>query len=404
MPGASIATLSAILRDMILPPVIEQLNNEVLLLQRLEPRDQEIFGNGVFFMLHTGRSGGIGARGEYIQLPEAGAQGYTRVSYDLKYLYGIVRVSGPSMAKTSSEAGAFLQALRSELDGIRNDLRKDVARQVYGDGSGAIALLAANAGVNILVGHTDLSLKQAIEKGQVYIGMVVDVGPAATPSSAAANRNVTAVSTTSNGSITVDGAAVTNANGDGVGRQGSRFVSGTYEIDNGLQKLVSTAVNTVGGINAATSPFWDNIRDTAGTAITHDRLMQMFNRVRIAGGETSAVVSSFGVQRDFYNTFQTNVRYVEPLKLQGGFQTLEFMGKPIIADIDAPYNRVYLLDERYIKVFSNRDWHFLDEDNSVLKWDTNFDAWKAVLARYMNLGVTKRNVQAVITTNNTTGF
>jgi hypothetical protein len=403
MPGAMISTLSAILKEYYLPPVVEQLNNEVLLLQRLESRDQEIVGTAAFVPVHTGRSGGIGARGEYVQLPEPGNQAYTRAQFDLKYLYGVVRVSGPSMAKTASEAGAFLQALRSELDGIRNDLKKDVARQVYGNGDGVVGQVAANTAVNTLAGHTNGSLREAIEKGQLYVGMVVDIGPAATPSSAASNRTITGVSAATNGTITVDGAAVTTANGDGVGRQGARTANATYEIT-GLQNLISTAANTVGGINSATNAFWDNIRDTAGTAISHDRLMQMFNRVRIAGGEVSAIYSSFGVQRDFYNTFQTNIRYMEPLKLNGGFQTLEFMGKPIIADVDAPYNRVFLVDERFLKVFSNRDWHFLDEDNSTLKWDTNYDAWKAVLARYMNLGVTRRNTMAVITTNNTTGY
>lgn len=403
MAGASISTLGNIMKEYYLPPVVEQLNNEVLLLQRLEPRDQEIVGTAAFVPVHTGRSGGIGARGEYIQLPEPGAQSYSRAQFDLKYLYGVVRVSGPSMAKTQSEAGAFLQALKSELDGIRNDLKKDVARQVYGNGDGAIGLLAANAAVNILAGHAGGSLREAIEKGQLYVGMPVDIGPAATPTSVASNRTITAVSAAANGTITIDGAAVTSANGDAVGRQGTRTANATYEIT-GLQNIISTAANTVGGINASTNPFWDNIRDTAGTAITHDRLMQIFNRVRIAGGEVSAIYTSFGVQRDFYNTFQTNIRYTEPLKLQGGFQTLEFMGKPLIADVDAPYNKVFAVDERFLKVFSNRDWHFLDEDNSVLKWDTNYDAWKAVLARYMNLGVTRRNTMAVLTTNNTTGY
>lgn len=403
MAGASITTLGSILKEFYLPPVVEQLNNEVLLLQRLEARDQEIVGSAAFVPVHTGRSGGIGARGEYVQLPDPGNQAYSRAQYDLKYLYGVVRVSGPSMAKTASEAGAFLQALRSELDGIRNDLKKDVARQVYGAGDGAIALLAANAAVNVLAGNTDSSLRFAIEKGQIYVGMVVDVGPAATPTSAAAARNVTAVSTAANGTVTVDGAVVTTANGDGIGRQGARIASATYEID-GLAKLISTAANTVGGINGATNTFWQNIADTAGTAVTHDRLMQLFNRVRIAGGEVSALYTSFGVQRDFYNTFQANIRYVEPMKLSGGFQTLEFMGKPLIADVDAPYNRVFAVDERFLKVFSNRDWHFLDEDNTPLKWDTNYDAWKSVLARYMNLGLTRRNTHAILTTNNTQGY
>jgi hypothetical protein len=399
MPGTSITVLSNVLKEYYLPPVVEQLNNEVLLLQRLESRDQEIFGKAAFVPVHTGRSGGIGARGEYVQLPDAGAQAYNRAQFDLKYLYGVVRVSGPSMAKTASEAGAFLQALRSELDGIRNDLRKDVARQVYGDGTGAIATFAVNTTVNTLT----VQSAEPINKGQVYVGMVVDGGSVAAPTAAFTQRNVTAVNAATP-SVTVDGATITTTSGQFLFRFGSNTAGSTYEIDSGLQKLVSTAANVVGGIDASTNTFWDNIRDTAGTIISQDRLMQGFNRVRIAGGEVSAIYTSFGVQRDFFNTFTNNVRYTNPLTLQGGFQTLEFMGKPLIADVDAPYNRVYLLDERFLKVFSNRDWHFLDEDNSTLKWDANYDAWKAVLARYMNLGITRRNVQMVITTNNTTGF
>lgn len=399
MAGAMISTLSAILKEYYLPPVVEQLNNEVLLLQRLEARDQEIVGSSAFVPVHTGRSGGIGARGEYVQLPDPGAQSYARASFDLKYLYGVVRVSGPSMAKTASEAGAFLQALRSELDGIRNDLKKDVARQVYGNGDGVVATTAANGAATLT--HT-LQSAEAINKGQLYVGFFADIGPAATPTGDAAARTITAVNAATP-SVTFDGATFTSAAGDGIGRQGARTASATYEIT-GLQQLISTTANNVGGINGATNTFWQNIADTAGTAVTHDRLMQMFNRVRIGGGEVSAIYSSFGVQRDFYNTFQTNIRYVEPLKLNGGFQTLEFMGKPIIADVDAPYNRVYFVDERFIKVFSNRDWHFLDEDNQPLKWDTNYDAWKSVLARYMNLGLTRRNVHGVMTTNNTVGF
>lgn len=398
MAGAMISTLSNVLKDFYLPPVIEQLNNEVLLLQRLEARSQELVGRAVVIPMHTGRSGGLGARGEYVQLPEPGAQTYSRIEYDLKYLYGVVRVSGPSMVKTASDAGAFVQALRSELDGIRNDLRKDLARQVYGDGTGTITTTVVNTGVNTLT----IASREPIDKGQLYIGMVVDVGTVAAPTSKAAARNITALNATTP-SITVDGAVITTASGDIITRQGSNFAGGTYEIS-GLQQLVPTAANTVGGINASTNAFWDNIRDTAGTAVSHDRLMQAFNKVRIAGGEVSVIISSFGVQRDFYNTFQTNIRYMEPLKLEGGFQTLEFMGKPIVADIEAPWAKVFLLDERYFKVFSDRDWHFLDEDGDVLKWDTNYDAWKAVLTRYLNLGITKRNVQMVMTTNNTVGY
>lgn len=396
--GAMISTLNTVMKEFYLPPVVEQMNNEVLLLSRLEARDQEITGKAAFVPVHTGRSGGIGARGEYVQLPEPGAQAYSRAEYTLKYLYGVVRVSGPSIELTSSEMGSFVQALRSELDGIRNDLRKDVSRQIYADGTGAVAKCGVTTAANVVV----LDSAEPIDKGQLYVGMIVDIGPAATPTSVASARAITAV-TAATPSITIDGAAVTTAATDFVGRQGARTASATYEI-NGLSALVSTAANSFGGINAATNSFWDNIRDTAGTAVSESRLMQGFNRVRIAGGEVSAIITGFGNQRVLWESLTSLRRFNDPMKIEAGFQTLDFMGKPVIADVDAPNSKVFLLDERFIKVFSNRDWHFLDQDNSTLKWDTNYDAWKAVLARYMQLGATRRNTSAVLTTNNTSGY
>src|SRR3954467_15443998 len=97
--GANISTVANVLKDFYLPPVVEQLNNEVLLLQRLEARSQELFGNQAVVPLHAFRTAGIGPAPEDGALPAAGNQGYKKAVYDLKYLYGRVRVTGPSMAK-----------------------------------------------------------------------------------------------------------------------------------------------------------------------------------------------------------------------------------------------------------------------------------------------------------------
>ena len=402
MPGADLSTLGALLKDTYMGPVAEQLNNEVLLLQRLESRDQEIFGKQVITPIHIGRSGGIGARGESKQLPSPGNQRYDKAIYDLKYLYGRVRVTGPSMAKTRSEAGAFLQALKSELDGIRADLRKDVARQIYGDGDGKIATCASGTST-ITLGARGA---EAIRKGQLYIGMVVDVGTAADPDAKAAATTITAVNVATP-SITVSPAASAVAGTDFVFRAGSvDGVTGTvYEIDNALGKLVSvTAGATVGGINSTTVTEWDNQR-TASAALSFDSMQQAWNQLRIAGADPSLVITSFGGQRIFKNLFDSKIQYTEPLSLRGGFKSLEFMGMPLVADVDAPFGRVYFLDEKFLKVFSNRDWHFLDEDGDVLKWRTDYDEWEAVLARYMNLGITGRRFQHVMEiTGDTNGF
>ena len=392
MAGATLTTLSNLLKEYYLPPVVEQLNNQVLILQRLEKRDQELYGKLAVVPVHTSRSGSVGARGEGGTLPTAGNQQYARATFDLKYLYGTVQVTGPSMAKTASESGSFLQALKSELDGIRNDLSLDLARQMYGDGTGSIATTAANAAVATLT----LQSAEPLRKGFLYPGAVVDIGTVANPTADVAGATVSSVNIATP-SITI-GSAITTAAGDIITRQGANSASATYEVDAGLQKLVSTAANSVGTIDAsqAANAYWDNLRNTTGGALSLDTMMQAYNQVKIAGGNLTAVIGSYGLQRAFFNLLQSQVRYTEPTTIKGGFNVLEFMGQPFIADRLAPFGKLYFLDESYIKVFTNRDWHFLDEDGTILKWVPGTDQWQAVLARYLNMGISRRNCQMVV--------
>lgn len=391
--GASIAsTLGAILKDLYLPPVVEQLNNEILLVQRLEKSSDEIFGNQAIVPLHVNRSGGIGSRAENAALPTAGSQGYAKAVYDLKYHYGRVRVTGVAMAKTASSAGAFLKALEGELDGVRNDLKMDIARQVYGDGSAKIVTCGTTTASTTVV----IASAEPILKGELYIGMVVDIGTAAAPTTIASAVSITDVNTATP-SITISGANVTTSSSHFVFRSGNAVDATNINELTGLQALVSTSANTVGGINAASAgnSYWDNKRDNKAGALALDTMTKAFNTVTVQGGQVSLMIGSPGMQRALFNLLQAQVRYVDPLNIKGGFKALEYMGQPFVADRQAPFGKIFFLDERFIKVFSNNDWHFLDEDGNTLKWVVGFDAWEAVLARYMNLGISRRNVQFV---------
>lgn len=390
--GASIAsTLGSILKDLYLPPVVEQLNNEILLVQRLEKSSDEIFGNQAIVPLHKNRSGGIGSRAENAALPSAGSQGYSRATFDLKYHYGRVRVTGVAMAKTASSAGAFLKALEGELDGVRNDLKMDIARQVYGDGSGAIVTCGVTTAATVVV----LATSEPLRKGELYIGQVVDIGTKAAPTTIVAGANIIDFNV-STPSITID-SSVTTSGSHFVFRSGNALAGSASNEITGLQSLVATAGNTVGGIDAtaAGNSYWDNLRDNAAGALSLDLMTKAFNNVSVAGGQVSLMLGSPGMQRALFNLLQGQVHYIEPMNIQGGFKALEYMGQPMVADRQAPFGKIYFLDERFIKVFSNNDWHFLDEDGNTLKWVVGFDAWEAVLARYMNLGISRRNVQFV---------
>ena len=452
--ATNLSTLSNILKEYYLGPVSEQLNNEVLLLSRLETKSEDLVGRRAYVPLHWGRSGGIGARAESAALPSAGNQQYEKAVYDLKYLYGRIEVTGPSMAKTKNEAGAFLQALKSELDGIRADLRKDLARQVYGDGTAKIATATAVTGAS---GTTMTVGSEPVRKGQLYPGMVVNVyasggtlytatagqtGGPAWPTVGTGNTTqafvISAVDVTA-GTITLNSPTATFAIGDYLVRAGVNSYAGTSpdpigqsggtyslsdEVD-GLQRIVSDSAAAFGGITPSGSAFWwDNQRITTDVAdqrqnntdpagitgavssgtfgyqdLTFGTVQQGLNKARIAGGMPSSIVTSFGVQREFFTLFTTQVQYIDPktLDYQQGFKTLSYNGMPVIADIEAPYGKMYILDESTIKVYSDQDWHFLDADGLTLRQVTGYDKFEAIMARYMNLGATRRNNQVVIT-------
>ncbi len=240
--------------------------------------------------------------------------------------------------------------------------------------------------------------------------MLVDIGTETTVGAVATNRKITAVDY-DNGTITIDGTAVSTTTSNYVFRAGSGVDGGTSqdgsrssEID-GLRRVVSESATAFGGIDPTDTgkAYWDNKRIDAQAApangtLSLDMIQKALNLVRLEGSNPTAMITTLGIQREFYNLLQQDVMYVDPesLNYAAGFKTLSYSGMPIISDIDAPYGNMYILDESTLKVFSDQDWHFLDADGQTLRQKADYDAFEAIMTRYMNLGATKRNNHVVI--------
>jgi hypothetical protein len=395
--SATITTLSNILKRHYLGPVREQLNNSILVMQLFDVTSENLEGLQVELPLHTARSGGIGSRGELETLPSAGNQGYSKAVYDLAYHYGRVQVSGQAIHKTRSSVGAFLRAMKSELDYIKDDLALDFARQVYGAGDGVVAALQAGTSVNTLT----LVDNEALVRGFLYVGMKVDIGTTGSPQTIAAGRTITDVDVTA-GTITIDGAAVTVTTSHRVFRAGNLTSAGVVrEMDAGLQKIISTSANSVGGINAASagSRFWDNLRDTSGGAISLSNLMINLNKVLNAGVQLDnlAVTTTPGILRRLFESadFASKIQFVNTDEMKGGFESVSFAtgaGRVRMSpDRLHPRGKVLFVPKRHIKLFSPGDWDFLAKDGQAVKWVQDKDAFQSVLYRYANMGTDRRN-------------
>lgn len=410
MAGANLSTLSSILKEYYLGPIQDQFNNDILVTQLLSVDSENLEGLKAVIPLHTGRSGGIFSRGENVPMGPAGNQGYQRATFDLKYHYARIQVSGPAISKTKSDAGAFAQALKEELDRIKDDLAMDFARQLYGDGTGQIAQCGTTTASTTVV----LAGTEQLLKGFLYIGMNIDIGDATMTTPVATSRLITDFDSSA-GTITISGAAVTTSASHFVFRAGNvDSVNGIQEMDTGLQKIIATAANTVGTLNAAGAglKFWDNLRDTSGGGITLDNLQIDWNKASNAGAKADQMVAitTPGLVRRLFATsdFKSNVRFVDSQQMTGGFEKVTFNAGSgsiqLMADRLAPFGKIHFVHKKHIRLFSPADWDFLSRDGLTIRWVPDYDAFQAVLYRYANLGTDRRNTSMVMSGLTDTGF
>lgn len=388
--GATLTTATNILKEIYEPRIREQLQNWLKTSKRLEQTSEgvtsEVGGKYVVFPIHVRRNHGIGARLEMEQLPTAQNQGYSRAQVNLSYQYGSVRLSGQSMELAQSNFQAFASVLDEEVNGVQRDLAKDFNRQVYGTSVGILATITgANAGNVIPSTNT-----QYLE-----VGMVIDIFDTTGATQKATARKITAV--TKNVNFTIDGPAVAVIATDIITRQGNL----NREII-GLQQIVS-ATGSLFNIDPANEPLWAAVVNANGgvnRALSESLMIKMVDDVYTNGGNTTAIFTTLGVRRSYFNLLVQQRRYCDTKEFEGGFRGLAFTTDngeiPVISDVDCQPNRMYFINEKELKIYRESDWSFMDRDGSKWQRVIGYDAYDSTLYKYCQLGTHRRNSHGLV--------
>ena len=395
---ASLATVGVLLKEVYEPTMQKQLNDDVVALRRIERSSEGIEttvgGRYVTFPIKTRRNSGIGARNELEALPTPGQQGNAAARVGLKYLYGGIRLSGQTFELANKNYQAFTSVLEQEIDGLKTDLAKDQNRQVYGDGSGAIATVTTlGTTVNTITVGT-VMYAQMDEMVDLIDGTTLG---SATPTVKASNRKITAINTTTN-VITVDGAAFSSAVGDIVVRTGNVNREWT-----GFAKIIANT-GTLYNIDPTVEPVWKaEVDSNAGVnrALSEGLMINMADRIRANGGKVTAIFSNLGVRRAYFNLLSQQRQYVGTKEFAGGFNGLSFTTDageiPFVVDVDAPKNRQYFVNEKELTLYREGDWSWMNRDGSMWQRVIGFDAYEATMYQYSEIGCHRRNTQGIIT-------
>lgn len=397
---ATMTTASGILKEVYEGEINDQLQEEKVLLKRVESSSDGVFENAggkyVVFPLRTRRNHGISYRPEGVQLAAAGQQGYAPTQETLRYGYQRVKITGQLMDLAKSDAQAFANGMDQEMQGAKDDVARDCNRIAWGTTQGV-----AVGATGVLSRITTLgSASTTVTAPTGYIiepGMVIDItNTSGVPN--ASSTGLIVVSALPNSTTFTVNVAVTNAVGDCIVRTGN-FNNEPY----GILNLIDNT-GTIHNINSATAgnEYWRSTVDATTTTLTETSMIANCDKIRGAGGaRPSAIFCSMGVRRSYFNLMTTLRRYNEPKEFSGGLIGLAFNYEkeiPVVSDIDAPLNTMVIVTEKELKEYRTRPWYWEDRDGSVLKYVHDFDQFEALLKQYWQLVTHQRNAHAKMTT------
>jgi hypothetical protein len=413
--AATLSTVDAILKDDY-KEYLDNLNEANFILSQVETRKDTVQGRIARHAVHLGRSSGVGARAESGTLPTAANQSYATVPVPVRYVYGRIQLSGPTIKQAVTDRGAFIDALDAEMEGIKKDAMKDVNRQLWGTSNGVIAQCGTtSSSTTVVLASTTgtTALRQLFFDG----GMVVDIGTVASPTTVASARTVTSVDET-NKTIAISGAAISTTSSHFVFRSGAGGASsntgqpgdGQVELT-GLQTIVDdTAV--LHTIDPSSQPKWKAyVNSNSGTnrSVTESLITGSIMKVLTnSGKKPRLLVSAEGVNLAISNLLLSLKRNMEQTQLKGGYAGIQFYSPSVsgkgdeaptalYADFDCPNNRLYGINPEVLVFHQVGDgFQFMDLDGAVMNRKPDQDAYEATLYMYGELACKQRNAHFVI--------
>jgi len=391
---ASISSAVALLKNWYQGPIVSQFSDELPLYREMERGKQKYNGLAVIRPVKVRRNPGIGATSDGGTLPAIGQQTTVQATINAKFNYLRFGITGPMIKASQGDKGAFVSAMEFEMSEGLTDLKNDVNRQLFYNGVGTIATVAA-AAVNS--NSITASGRSSGEPGNKYldVGMVIDIVTTAGVK-VASGIGITAISGTTTVTLTLS-ANVSCSATDLIVRSGAY----NNEVE-GLLAALDGGTGSIYGINRTTYPIYQgNAVSAGGGQLTLNLMQQAYNEARRRGnGKPNAVFCDFDSERFYNKLLVADKRYVGKVAGDGTFSSkdgsyLEFAGVPVTPDKDCG-QAFFFIDAKYMEKFVLAELEWADETGSYLIAQTSADAFEARLRMFFNVFNAKPSASSVL--------
>jgi len=359
----------------------------------------------------------------------------------MKYHYGRIEVTGPTIAATRDDKGAYAKALDAEVKGITNDLKNEVNRMMFGIGYSVLARWRSGTASSITLqkkyrGNSAGGDNFGSAFGGKYLdkrndGVLITVSSMSSSGTFSVGSTNLAVSALTKTVATYDTITCTDPGTPIAGCWFARPASlGTYAAAGahryemmGLRGLVTntdldeialndgsytggTTNDPLQGLDVSTYPWFMSIVDTHSSgryagqrALTLELMQTVFDMVEEQAGKDygpNLMITTRAIRREYLKLVQADRLSVNTMRLDGGWEALDYNGVPFVVDNDAVDGEIYFLTTKDLQIYRMSDYNWMQKDGAILSRISGYDTYEAVLYRYAEFGIKNRATQAVL--------
>lgn len=399
----TITRIGGILKTTFGPKIEEQQNKAAVLRKRYGKADNAYFrAPGSYFQFPArigGNRAGVAPAASDDQLPTPLRQQEKQFQIQDRGYVGVIKMYEKDMENASKNFQSFISHQQDEMTNIVQDVEKVINIDLAaGDGSGILGTI--NAGT--------ASATQTLAVGTAFgqwgsrylqVNDFIDIydSTLTTSRSGGAGVTVNSITLSSGGGAAsaVLSASVTTTTGDiivrGPNRQNKSYT--------GLWGATHNQGVTFQGLSTTTYPLLQANRiNASGNSLSESYLRSALSVVSVVSGKDLDEFAASHAQFDQYEALGFAQKRFTSVKLDKGYETLEFAGKPFFKDVDIPPAVVYGITKDTVKFGEVTSLNFSENDGSILKWVPNYAAYTAYLREWGQMIYTNPNQLAVIDT------
>lgn len=343
-------------------------------------KQYDFVGEDMKVAVPTFFAGGVGSG----SLPTANPASAVKATIQAKRVYATTEIEREALKASSSDEGAFVEAMKWNVQKTVEAYNRNASRIMFGDGTGALGTMQGSAtgtAVNPIVVITAASWVEGHWEENDYINFSTDTSVFEVDEVIPATRTVKL--TRLSGALDLTGAGPAGA---------TAYMQNSKDNDPiGLKGVLDATAGTLYGVSVSRR-FQATQIAAGGSGVSTDIMNELISKIMFKSGKApKLIVTSYTQMRKIKNFLEDQKVYmIDPrdseLKGKISWSGIEYMANgaklAIIEDRMCPDDRMYALNTDFITSYHRPGFGWFDDDGTVFLRQTNSDAYGARYGGY----------------------